>query len=148
MVKRLPRVSIIDDNHDVADSMAHLISDLGAATQAVYDGLSGVESVEQFDPDIIFLDIEMPGVDGCETARRIRKSGHCHPCVIVALTGWSRDEDYDRTCQAGFDFYLVKSASIGIPEDLRAACNLAMFQIRSRNSTCPLSAQLINPMCC
>ena len=66
-----------------------------------------------FPPDVVFLDIGMPGMDGHETARRIRERAWGHDMVLVALTGWDQDEDRRRSKAAGFDVHLVKPADPG-----------------------------------
>jgi two-component system CheB/CheR fusion protein len=102
------RVLVVDDSYDAADSLATLLGLLGNETQAAHGGLEALEVGAVFHPDVILMDIGMPGLDGHETARRIRKEGWGEAVVLVAMTGWGRDEDRLRTREAGFDFHLVK----------------------------------------
>jgi PAS domain S-box-containing protein len=110
------RVLVIDDDRDVADSMRMLLETFDAAVRVAYDGPAGLEAVTDFAPDLAFIDIGMPGMDGLETARRIRAEGR--GLKLVALTGWGQDEDRARTREAGFDMHLTKPASIEALEDL------------------------------
>ena len=114
------RVLVIDDDPDVADGFRVLMETLGATVRAAYDGPAGVATIDGFDPDLIFVDIGMPGVDGYETARRIRRS-HAEPrFLLVALTGWGQLEDRRRALDAGFHFHLTKPAPIEALEGLLA----------------------------
>ncbi|WP_281926446.1 response regulator [Methylocystis bryophila] len=112
------RVLVIDDEHDVADTFAMLLQTFGVKVCKAYDGLSGVAAIDVFGPDLIFLDIGMPGLDGYETARRIRSDRHRRPFTLVALTGWGRKEDCRRAQEAGFDLQLTKPVSLEVLEDL------------------------------
>jgi PAS domain S-box-containing protein len=103
---------VIDDDHDVADSLAILLSTLGAKTRVVYDGASGIAAIREFTPEVVFVDLGMPGMDGYETARRIRAGDTGRKLKLVALTGWGQEEARARTKEAGFDAHLIKPASI------------------------------------
>jgi len=113
------RVLIVDDQHDVADSLAMLVCSLGGEARAVYDSLSALASVVAFKPDLVIADIGLPDVDGCELARRIRKLPEGRKVVLVALSGWSRDETRQRAHEAGFDQFCIKPLAI---EDLLKLC--------------------------
>jgi signal transduction histidine kinase/CheY-like chemotaxis protein len=106
------RALIIDDDPDVADSLGLLLSTLGAEIRVVYDGLSGIDAISDFMPEVVFVDLGMPGMDGCETARRIRSTQIGRTLRLVALTGWGQDEARVRTREAGFDAHLIKPASL------------------------------------
>jgi CheY-like chemotaxis protein len=86
--------------------------------RVVYDGPTAVAMVDEFKPDLVFLDIGMPGVDGYETARILRGAVHEHPFLLVALTGWGKSDDLRRTQEAGFDEHLTKPASLSAIENL------------------------------
>jgi signal transduction histidine kinase/PAS domain-containing protein len=103
------RAVVIDDNKDAADTTAMLVSAMGGEVRVAYDGESGVREVLAFRPDVVFLDIGMPGIDGYETCRRIRRQATAQP-MIVALTGWGQDQDVRETKRAGFDRHLTKPA--------------------------------------
>ncbi len=116
------RVLVIDDEKDVADSLGLFLKSLGAIVQVVYDGLSGVSAMEDFKPELVFVDIGMPGVDGYETARLLCRSRPRQKFVLVALTGWGQKEDRRRTQEAGYDLHLTKPAPTkAVKELLRRA---------------------------
>jgi signal transduction histidine kinase len=100
------RILIVDDNTDAADSLAMILNMDGHRAEPVYDARTALERVGTFAPEIILLDIGLPGMDGYEVARRLRASGS--RAQIVALTGYGRLEDVEKAKAAGFDAHLVK----------------------------------------
>ena len=103
------RILVVDDNHDSADMVATLLKFTGHETFTANDGMAAVEAAATLDPDVIFLDIGLPGLNGYEAARRIRaQQGEKRRQLLVALTGWGQDEDRRRSEEAGFDAHLVK----------------------------------------
>ncbi|WP_442754304.1 ATP-binding protein [Methylocystis sp. JAN1] len=108
---------VVDDDHDVADTLALLLESLGATVRVAYGGEAGTREALRFDPDVVFLDLGMPGQDGFETARRIRNAENGRRKTLIALSGWGQEEDRKRSKEAGFDAHLTKPASI---ESLRA----------------------------
>lgn len=105
------RALVVDDDPDVGESFGLMLKSLGLEVRVARDGLAGIASIDEFKPDLIFLDLGMPGIDGFETAHRIRSRSFKRPFVLVALTGWGRPEDRQRTKKAGFDAHLTKPAS-------------------------------------
>ena len=106
------RVLVVDDNHDAADTLGRLLKHLDATVRVVYDGQSALAALADFKPDVVLLDLGMPEMDGYETARRIRQSPQQPSVTLIALTGWSQDEDHRRTHAAGFDRHLVKPVEL------------------------------------
>lgn len=104
------RVLIVDDNRDAADSMAILLQVAGAATRAVYDGAAALAVAREFRPDLVLLDIGLPGMDGYEVARALRDDAAFRDVMLVALTGWDLGDEPERMRAAGFDRHLVKPA--------------------------------------
>ena len=102
------RVLIVDDNRDSADSMMLLLRALGHETRACYRGEAALAAVPQFRPEVVLLDIALPGIDGYEVARQLRGMRGGAALVLAAMSGYGRDEDRDRARDAGFDRYLVK----------------------------------------
>jgi len=102
------RVLVVDDNVDAAETMASLIVLYGHEVDVAHSGLEAIRKAELQQPDLIFLDIGMPDLDGPETARRLRATAHGQRAVLVALTGWGQSKDRERTSAAGFDAHLVK----------------------------------------
>jgi PAS domain S-box-containing protein len=102
------RVVIIDDNDDAAQATAMLINELGGHARIAHDAPSGLEAVQQFEPDVVFLDIGMPAIDGYEACRQLRRLRSEKPVLIVAVTGWGQPQDKQRALEAGFDAHLTK----------------------------------------
>jgi CheY-like chemotaxis protein len=106
------RILVADDNQDAGDTLEMLLTHLGAQVRVVRSGADALASFQGFDPDVVLLDIGMPGMDGYETARAIRASHAGHRAALVALTGWGQEQDRLRSRDAGFDHHLVKPADI------------------------------------
>jgi PAS domain S-box-containing protein len=102
------RILVVDDNRDAADSLAALLRMQAHDVQVAYDGASALDAAKGRLPGFVFLDIGMPGMDGYETARRLRSMPGMQRAVIVALTGWGQAQDRHRSTMAGFDRHLVK----------------------------------------
>jgi len=112
------RVLIVDDDQDCADSIAELMQCLGAETRAVYGGAAALDVLAEFRPKVVLLDIGMPGMDGFETARRMRERPEGREAILVALTGWGRAGDRQRGREAGFDHHMVKPGEIDALKEL------------------------------
>ena len=115
------RVLVVDDNADAAESLAALLAIGGHETRLAHDGVQAVEEAKTFHPDVVFLDIGMPELDGHETARRIREQPWGKDMVLVALTGWGQVEDRRRSKEAGFNHHLVKPADPAVVSKLIAS---------------------------
>jgi PAS domain S-box-containing protein len=103
------RVLIVDDNVDAAEMLALLLQTEGHEVRTAHDGPAALRSAETFNPEVVFLDIGLPRMDGYEVARLLRRQER-KPALLVALTGYGRDEDRRRAEEAGFDAHLVKPA--------------------------------------
>ncbi len=102
------RILVVDDNVDAAAILSILLRQHGHEVHTVHDGVSALHATEGFRPDIILLDIGMPGMSGYEVARRLReRASDPHP-LIVAVTGWGTQDERQRAAEAGFDLHLVK----------------------------------------
>lgn len=117
------RVLVVDDNRDAALSLSMLLRLQGNDVRVAYDGPTALEVAVDFRPNIIFLDIGMPGMDGYEVARRLRRMPVVANTVLAALTGWGQDEDRRRTAEAGFDHHLVKPPEPTMIEQLLGSLN-------------------------
>ena len=115
------KILVVDDNADAAESLAALLRISGHDTRMAHDGHAAVETAEQFHPDVVFLDIGMPILDGHETAKLIRQQPWGKDMVLVALTGWGQSEDRRRSKDAGFNHHLVKPADPAVVEQLLAS---------------------------
>jgi PAS domain S-box-containing protein len=102
------RVLVVDDSRDSADSLGILVRQLGADAHVCYDGPSAVDALETFRPTVVFLDLAMPGMDGYETARRMRLRPEFRDVTLIALTGWGQEEEQRRSKSAGFARHLLK----------------------------------------
>ena len=102
------RVMVVDDNQDAADSLAMLLRLQGHEVRVAYSGAAALEATQNYTPDVVFLDLGMPGMDGYEAARRLRAQPGLGRTVLAALTGWGQEDDRRRTAQAGFDHHLLK----------------------------------------
>ena len=108
------RIVVIDDNVDAATSLAMFVEQLGGAARVAHDGESGLEAVSAFQPDIVFLDIGMPRMDGYQVCRRIRQLPASRPLIMIALTGWGQAQDKQRALDAGFDAHLTKPVDAAV----------------------------------
>jgi signal transduction histidine kinase len=108
----LPRVMVVDDNRDAADSLAAVLKLLGAEVRVTNDGRAALDELGAFRPAVVFLDLGMPGMDGYETARHMRAREDTRSTLIIALTGWGQESDRRQTQAAGFNQHLVKPADI------------------------------------
>jgi PAS domain S-box-containing protein len=102
------RALVIDDNRDAATTMSMFVEELGGSAMTAHDGPSGLAAIESFHPDIVFMDIGMPGLDGYEVCRRIRQMPSQRHVVLVAVTGWGQAQDKRRALEVGFDAHLTK----------------------------------------
>jgi signal transduction histidine kinase/ActR/RegA family two-component response regulator len=111
------RILVVDDNHDSADSSAILLKMLGADVHLTYDGPSALEAIDSYRPDVVLLDIGLPGMNGHEVARRIRQRPELDQVTLIAITGWGQAEDRARSRAAGFQHHMVKPVD---PAELQA----------------------------
>lgn len=114
-------VLIVDDNVDAADSVAALLHLSGHDARTAYDGKTALAHVEEFKPEVVFLDLGLPGMDGFEVARKMREIAGAGGIRIFAVTGWSQADDKRRTQEAGFDGHLVKPATSQQMEQILAS---------------------------
>jgi len=98
----------VDDNRDAADSLQTLFQLEGYAVRVAYDGAQALAAIDAAWPQLIIMDLGMPGMDGYETARQIRRLAQGRDVLMIALTGWGQGDARQRTAQAGFDHHLTK----------------------------------------
>lgn len=125
------RVLVVDDNLDAADSLGALLGALGHDTRMAHDGPSGLAVARAFGPDLAFLDIGLPGMNGHELARALRASSELRDTVLVALTGWGAANDMTLSHEAGFDQHLTKPVSREALEQALATATEVLAQGRS-----------------
>ena len=102
------RVLVVDDNVNAAVSLGMLLKLAGQEVRVAYDGPAAFRQAIDFRPQLVLLDIGMPGMDGYEVCRRLRRETGLERTTVVALTGWGQDEDRRRSHEAGFDHHIVK----------------------------------------
>ena len=120
------RVLVVDDNVDAADSLAALLGLLGHTTRVAHDGPEGLFLAEAFQPDLAFLDIGLPGMNGYDLAGAIRRMGTMQQVVLIALTGWGAHGDQRQAQEAGFDQHMTKPVSLEALEQALAAAARAL----------------------
>ena len=106
---------MVDDNVDAAETLGMLLKSLGHETCVAHDGVAALQMAGEFRPDVVMLDLGMPGLDGYETARRLRALKSERPFRIIAISGWGQESDRKKTREAGFDLHLTKPVEV---EDL------------------------------
>jgi signal transduction histidine kinase len=114
------RVLVVDDNLDAAGTLSTLLQLLGHVAHCLSDPQQVLGTFEEFAPEIVFLDIGMPGLSGYDVARALRAHPAGKDVMLVALTGWGQAEDRKRTAEAGFDHHIVKPADL---ETIQRICN-------------------------
>jgi CheY-like chemotaxis protein len=111
------RILVVDDNIDAARSMSRVLTLLfGQEVQVAYDGPSALASADSFRPEIVFLDIGLPGMSGLDVAASMREQAWHELRLLVAVSGWGQEKDRQKTRAAGFDLHLVKPVK---PEMIR-----------------------------
>jgi CheY-like chemotaxis protein len=107
------RIMVVDDNHDSADMLALSLKIMGHEVRTLYDPLRVADAAPDFDPQLIFMDIGMPGLNGFDLAEQVlSRPWRDRPPRLIALTGWGQEEDRQRSVQAGFSDHLDKPADL------------------------------------
>jgi CheY-like chemotaxis protein len=106
------RILVADDNVDAAMTLASLLEMHGHELRVAHDGPQGLQIAEQFHPEVVFLDIGMPGMSGYDVARRLRQMKALARSTIVAVSGWGTKDDLARAVDAGFDMHFTKPVSV------------------------------------
>ena len=120
------RIVVVDDNADAAESLATLLQMRGHDTRTAGDGRQGYALACAFAPQLAFIDIGMPGMNGHEVARAIRATAGLEQMLLVALTGWGAREDVAQSVRAGFDLHLTKPIDVGALDAVFAAARKAL----------------------
>jgi signal transduction histidine kinase/ActR/RegA family two-component response regulator len=121
-IPQLRRVLVVDDNADAAASLAEILDLWGHEACVACSGIAALEAISRQRPDIVLLDIGMPGMDGYEVAREIRRRADGRRLPLVALTGYGQRDDIERALEAGFDAHVTKPAEL---EELQAVLQSA-----------------------
>lgn len=102
------RILVVDDNQDLAFTMASLLRTWGHEVSTVHDGEAALVAAGRLDPEVIFLDLGLPGMDGYEVARRIRQTDSGKTIRLVAVTGSGGSQDFAAATDARIDFHVTK----------------------------------------
>jgi two-component system CheB/CheR fusion protein len=117
-IQRRLRILVVDDMKLQAKSLAILLESMGHETRIAYNGPEALETLADFLPDVALIDVGLPGMDGYSLGRLIREQPQFKHIVLVAQTGWGREEDRERSRQAGFDHHLVKPVDLQRLEEI------------------------------
>jgi signal transduction histidine kinase/CheY-like chemotaxis protein len=107
------RVMVVDDNVDTVTTLAMLVKESGHDVRTAFDGSAVLEAALDYRPDVVLLDIGLPGLNGFEVAKRLRQQSSLKNIVLVAMTGYGQESDRKRSREAGFDHHLVKPGDFG-----------------------------------
>ena len=127
------RILVVDDMRLNTDSLAMLLEALGHKTSKAYSGKEALEQFEFFQPEVVFMDLGMPGMDGYETARRMRDQFKKQKFTLVALTGWGQEDAQQRALDAGFDAHLTKPVSLDKLNNIFAQVKTGDYSLATSN---------------
>jgi CheY-like chemotaxis protein len=117
------RILVADDNEDAVLTLETMLKVMGNEVCTVHNGVEAVAAAATFQPDVVFLDIRMPSMDGYDAARRIREQPWGKGTVLIAHTGWGQEEDRRRSAEAGFDYHVIKPVGATTLHELLAGLN-------------------------
>jgi CheY-like chemotaxis protein len=112
------RILVVDDNVDAAETLTTFLDMIGMQARAVHDGSAAVQAALSFAPDLVLLDIGLPGMNGYEVARAMRSQPELAGITLVALTGWGAEDDRKRAMDAGFNHHLTKPVDLSVLEEM------------------------------
>jgi CheY-like chemotaxis protein len=110
------RILVVDDDLDTAETMAVLLRGMGHQVRFAIRGSEGLEMAREFRPEVIFLDLKLPDIDGCELAGRIRQVPGLETAILFAFTGYQ--DERERALAAGCDHFLVKPVDPALVDSL------------------------------
>ena len=119
------RVLIVDDSVDTAATMAMLLNESGHEVQIAHDGPTALQVAGDYRPEVVILDIGLPGLNGYEVARQLRQHPLLGGAMLIAMTGYGQESDRQRAVAAGFDHHLVKPANFATIQRLLSAIPIA-----------------------
>lgn len=114
------RVLVVDDNVDLAETLTLLLEASGHEVRMAHDGPTALETALSYRPNVVLLDLGLPGLDGFEVAKRLRQQPLFEKIVLVAMTGYGQEADRRRSLDAGFDHHLVKPTDFGKVQEILA----------------------------
>jgi CheY-like chemotaxis protein len=117
-MRRHRRILIVEDNVDSAKSLGELLEIWGHDIFIAYDGPTAIEEAGKYHPDVILLDIGLPGMNGYQVTQELRQKNDLATALIIAVTGYGQTEDKERSKQAGIDYHITKPIDFGTLEEL------------------------------
>jgi CheY-like chemotaxis protein len=126
------RVLVVEDNDDIARSLAMLLELWGHDAEIVDRAEAALEAVRTRRPAVVLMDIGLPGMNGYEVAKMLRRQEGCDKLMLVAMTGYGEEEDRRRAQEAGFDRHLVKPVDPDVLQELLANCESLTRSPRER----------------
>ena len=109
-----PRVLVVDDLQASAETLMTLLEMEGFEVRMAHDGQEALQMAREFRPNVVLLDIGLPGMNGFEVAHGLRSQPESCDALLIALTGYGEAESRNRSAQAGFDFHMVKPADVNL----------------------------------
>jgi len=117
------RILVVDDNESITTTFGWMIEALGHEAHVVRDGVSALTEARSYLPDVILLDINMPGMNGYEVCQILRTEPKLANCIFIAQTGWTESEHVEHAMQAGFDYHWAKPIPMDRLEKLLNSVN-------------------------
>jgi two-component system CheB/CheR fusion protein len=114
------RVLVVDDNRDSASSLRTMLRLDGHEVELALDGASALEAARRLHPEVILLDIGLPDMDGYEVARALRGDAATDSALIIAITGYGREQDREKSARSGIDAHLTKPIDMDVLAELLA----------------------------
>jgi CheY-like chemotaxis protein len=108
------RILVVDDLQASAETLSTLLQMEGFQVRVAHDGQEALSIAREFRPNVVLLDIGLPGMNGFEVAHGLRKQPESREALLIALTGYGEAESRTRSAQAGFDFHMVKPADVNL----------------------------------
>jgi CheY-like chemotaxis protein len=102
------RILVVEDNQDAADTLRELLKLSGCRVAMAHDGIAAVELAEEFQPEVVLCDLGLPGMDGYQVARELRRRPATARARLIAVSGYGMEEDRRRSGEAGFDLHITK----------------------------------------
>ncbi len=116
------RILAVDDNVDVAEGLASVLGMWGHTVRVAYDGIAALEVASDFSPEVVFVDLGLPRVDGLEVARRLRQTSERQPALLVSMSGFGQEQTRRKSGEAGFHHHLVKPVDMDSLRSLLDSC--------------------------
>jgi CheY-like chemotaxis protein len=117
------RILVVDDNEAAAQTFGWMLEVLGHNVRLAYDGPGAISAAQSFAPQIVIMDINLPGMNGYEACQKLRADPELENSVLIAQTGWDQPEHRERSRKAGFHYHMVKPVTLDRMESLLASLN-------------------------